>query len=158
MPYIFANNAGLVTSVGLDSGVPGIISVTNSDNSKLEQLQAVIITSIGIGQAVNIQFMPSLDQVLYIYAFGDRPGNVSISGIAFDRTCQAKESPGTGILNVLDYYDTSRASVESKIMTVSIGDGKRTLQGFLVKMDSNLADPSIRSFSFTYEIVMVPRG
>lgn len=151
MPLIFANKVGTVSAVDMP-GLPALLTVKGPGGNLTGQ-STVVVTSIGVSQNVNIQFMPSLQSVLYIYSFGDRQGEIKVSGVAFDRNCDSEES-NAGVNFALSYYDDNRAVTEGKIMTVIIGN--KTLQGFLTGMNIQTADTVYRTHSFSYTIATVP--
>ena len=84
---LFDNSPGLVRVMQLASGsAPGLISVRGKSGTLTGQ-NSVIVQSIGVSQEVQAQFMVSLQKLVYIYCFGDRPGQITVTGLAFDSFC-----------------------------------------------------------------------
>lgn len=167
---LFQSRPGLVQVIALgEEGLPAAITVTGDGN--LAQQEGVIITGIGVSQQVNTQFMSSLQKILYIYSFGDRPGRVTINGLTFDRTCQTegRRSVGpsnlrtrqterrrsVGPSNLLQYYDRNRAIAENRLMKVQIG--QHTIQGYMNEMNLNTSSPEFHMMSFSLTLITVPK-
>ena len=117
--------------------------------------KSVIVTGIGYDQSVNIQFMPTLRKLVYVYAFGDRMGQISISGIAFDTTCTNNGSGGIGIDRLMRYYDKNRAVNEGRVVTVSIGSS--AIRGFLINMSLRTISTEFKTTGFTMNLATLPR-
>lgn len=137
------------------SALPGVLSVTGPGGT-FDSMRAVIITGMGVDQAVNVQFMPSLEKLIYVYSFGDRMGAITLHGLAFDRLCRKSSHAYQGMRELLEYYDESRAITEDRIIKVLIG-GKYRFQGFLVSMATNTQSAEMRLNSFTMKIATLPR-
>jgi hypothetical protein len=153
MTKIFTAQPGQVHVVDLGGGAPGVLSVTG-EGGRLSRQEGVIITSIGVGQQVNAQFTPSLEKVIYVYSFGDRMGQITVNGVAFDKTCRDKRGY-LGARSIFSYYDKSRAVEEDRIMKVSIGG--KTFQGYLTSMDLRTSSPELKLMGFTLSIVTIPK-
>lgn len=149
---IFKTQPGLVQAIDLGGGAPGVLSI-KGPGGELTRKEEVIVTSIGVGQQVNIQFAPSLQKVIYVYSFGDRIGQVAINGVAFDKTCN-KRSGYVGAKTILDYYEDSRAIDEGRIIKISLGG--RTFQGYLTAMDLRTSSPELKLMGFTLTVIIVP--
>lgn len=93
----------------------------------------------------NYQFLHSLDQFIYYYNFGDRVGQLTVSGFGFmGRTCEpggllARESSVCGIL---DFYMNNRQSKIKK--AVKVGTDKcGTFWSFLTGMRLEITSGSL---------------
>lgn len=151
---LFQSRPGLVQVVDLgDRGITAALTVTGRGN--LAQQEGVIITGVGVSQQVNTQFMSSLQKVLYIYSFGDRPGRVTLDGLAFDRTCDTETVRGVGAKSLLEYYDNNRAIAEDRLMKVQIG--QYTIQGYLNEMNLSTSSPEFHMMGFSLTLVTVPK-
>ena len=147
-------NTGRVQIVDLGVGsAPGILSVSGR-GGKVSRQSGVIITSIGVDQSVNAQFMASLQKVIYVYSFGDRMGAIRVNGICFDRICGAN-THNQGTRNILDYYDDNRAIDESRIMKILIG--KYSMQGYLVSLNLNTSSAEFKTTGFALKIITIPK-
>jgi len=83
----------------------------------------------------NYQFLHSLDQFIYYYNFGDRVGELTVSGIGFvGGTCSLPGPDGNGdICGIYDLYLNKRQSVMKKAMPIG-ADKCGTLWAFLTGM------------------------
>jgi len=82
-----------------------------------------IITDFSLDLATNHQFLHALDHRIYLYPFGDRVGELVLTGIGFSSGhCEGK-SVVTGKESVnesLDYYLTHRLSTKKGLTPISI--------------------------------------
>lgn len=156
MSKLFQTRPGVVRVVDLGiSAAPGML-VVSGDSGKLSQQTGVIITSIGVDQHVNAQFVASLQKVIYVYSFGDRMGAVRVNGMLFDTLCDHVTGlRSQGARNLLEYYDSNRAVDEKRLMKVLIGG--YSLQGFLVASQISTASTEFKTMNFSLEIVTVPK-
>ena len=66
-----------------------------------------IITNIQVASQGNFQFLHTLGGNIFVYVFGDRIGQLSMSGLSFESTCE--EPGGTiGIERVFAYYNANQ--------------------------------------------------
>ena len=112
-----------------------------------------IITGIATSQAVNGQFSPTMLNLIYAYFFGDRMGEILISGLSFPATCGTPNFGG-GIRSVLGYYNTYRASRSGLPISVAIGNAG--LSGFVMGMGLNIVNPETQITQFVYRIMNLP--
>lgn len=147
MSEILACRRGLVISMEGCQGIPGRIEIDG-----FEPL-AAIIDAPSIDQSVNVQFMQSLGQPVYVYVFGDNMGGVVISGTCFAGLCTDESK--NGIKEVIDYYEDFRASQNPDLITVTYGAA--SLSGFLTKMALRPKDPLYMLTSFEFTINTIPK-
>lgn len=135
------------------------ISVDNFSAAGL----AVPITGFTLDLGTNHQFLHTLDQFIYLYAFGDRIGELVLSGIAFAGTC-AKDMGGNRIEkelapnNVLSYYaqnSVSRADGPEPTF-ITIGDAGNVILGFLTGVRLDMPNPTmpIVQWALRYSVVL----
>ena len=103
--------------------------------------QAAIIVAPRIDQAVDIQFQTSLKEAVYAYVFGDKMGNVTLSGIAFAGRCNNEEA--SGLKDLFDYYKF----------------GPEAMSGFLLSLNMSAlqADARDLAMSFTMALATLPK-
>ena len=159
---LFDTKPGLVRIAQLTSGsAPALISVIptrSGHGGDLATYNSVIIQSIGLSQEVHAQFMSSLQKVVYIYCFGDKPGQIIVSGLAFNDYCIGpNENPAqmVGPNTLMGYYDSNRAVEEENIIKVLIG--RESFQGYLISMNMQTANIEQRTFQFSLTIWTVPK-
>ena len=152
---IFMSTAGTVAVIASDKAVPGRITVKGFPPAGSGQ-SSVLISGVEYRQNTNQQFQSSLDGSVYVYVFGDRMGEINVSGIAFKGLCKAGEQNGMGAL--LEYYKTSRASANPNPIIVNAAG--QTIAGFLVSIvvkDNVLANEPMAAVSdFTLGISALP--
>jgi hypothetical protein len=115
---------------------------------------SAILTQVDTSQQVNVQFMPTLADLVYVYSFGDRMGEVTIQGLSFLASCS--QGSYQGIEGVFKYYDDNRAVKENRIITVTIGK-KTTIRGYLTEMRTSQSNTEMRMTNFTLRIAAMPR-
>ena len=114
---------------------------------------AALIDAPSISQEVNVQFQPSLGGPVYVYVFGDKMGNISISGTAFAGLCDSPTN--SGVKEVIDFYNSNRASERSEVVTVTYGS--EAFEGFLTRMELRPRDPLYMLTSFSLVIHTLPK-
>lgn len=115
----------------------------------------VIVTKIGYNQSINIQFMPTLKKLVYVYSFGDRLGDIIVSGLAFDTSCFSDDT-GWGARSLFDYYMETRAVKENQRVRISLAG--QPISGFLVGMSLDLSNTEYRTMNFSLNIKALPQG
>lgn len=114
-------------------------------------LPGVIITAVNYTQQTNTQFQQSLDNVIYVYSFGDQMGNVSIGGLAFPRQC---DNTVNGITELIEFYRDNRVS--RNVERVRVTFANEVIEGFLVSLAITTADVSSGVHSFQMLLRTVP--
>lgn len=111
-----------------------------------------IITQIKVVAQGGVQFMHTLRDFIYIYVFGERIGQMTISGLSFFISCD--ETPCHGLEYVNQYYLDNRVSERATPLTVVLGCGTPFF-GFLVGMslDLNNAEDLIGQFSLDLRVI-----
>ena len=111
----------------------------------------VIITSLNLGQRTNTQFQQSLENIIYVYSFGDLMGDLQISGIAFPRRCVDDKN---GIQELMKFYKENRVS--RAVNHVQITFANEVIRGFLVGLSMNTLDVSSGAHNFTLLLKTIP--
>jgi hypothetical protein len=148
MAEILACRRGLVTSMRGCGGQPGKLRL----DPNFEPL-AALVDAPSMRQATNVQFQPSLGGPVYVYVFGDLMGDTTITGTAFAGLCDNPSN--SGIKEVIDYYESNRASVRKETITVTYGSN--SLTGFLTQMALSPRDPLYMLTSFSLTIRTLPK-
>lgn len=110
-----------------------------------------IITKISYQQQTNSQFQQSLDNIIYVYSFGDKMGNIAINGMAFPRVCSGNQN---GITEVLNFYRQYRIS--STVSAVRVTFANEVINGFLVGMSLQTVDTSSGVHAFSLLLRTIP--
>ena len=81
-----------------------------------------IVTSIGIQEQGGYQFLHTLTDFIYLYVFNERVGEVTFSGLAFAGTCDSPDNSGTGMVNLLKFYEKNRITSRKPRLIITFGD------------------------------------
>lgn len=110
-----------------------------------------IITQGAIVEQGNYQFLHTLNETIYAYVFGDRIGELRISGICFAHPCNASLS---GMKQIIDNYRAKRIAQSGGPVQVSFGEVD--YKGFLVGMNLDIADPERNLGQWTFSFNTFP--
>lgn len=157
MPTVFVTRPGF--AIRLPEDIPSAMLLTvggaggNLATSNVGSFAThkSVITELAIQQQGNYQFLHSLQDLIYVYVFGERIGEIRIAGLSFAGTCAGGvASPGmTGIEHILQYYDQSRISATGQPYQIVIGaTGQGRARGFLVDINVHVDRPEARLARF----------
>lgn len=129
---IFGNSEGKVVAIssGHGAGV-ALIKVGGMPAT------AAIITGVGFGQGSNVQFMHTLKNKIYVYAFGERMGEIEVSGLFFYDGCTLGKNQGK---QLVDYYKANSVSKKAEPVTITLFGA--TIRGFLREISVKGQDPA----------------
>lgn len=111
----------------------------------------------------NYQFLHALDEFIYYYNFGDRVGEMTVSGFGFmgGETCNNTSSPGSGsVCGILDFYLENRQSKKRQAIPVGpndCGDFWAFLTGMRLEVSSGSAGVPIGQWSLRFHVIP-PKG
>ena len=115
-----------------------------------------IVTHIGVQSSGNYQFLHTLKEYIYVYVFGERIGDIAISGLLFAENCSdvadatAPVNSGSGFEQLAAYYNSHRIAVRGAPITFMVGvSGSAIYQGFLVSQRLEIMDPQSQLGQFT---------
>ena len=150
---IFSKAAGQVQSLP-DQTLPANVSLRLEGWGGFTGFKS-IITRVTVAAKGNYQFLHTLGGQVFIYVFGDRIGQLSVTGVAFDSTCG--DPAGTlGIEHVLNYFSANRMANRKTPIKLTIG-ATTTLQAYLLDTMADVADTKARLWQFTLVMALVPR-
>ena len=119
-----------------------------------------IITGMSLELSGNYQFLHTVNDFIYFYSFGDRVGQLSVSGIGFVRPCDGGSTKGE-IMQLYDYYTTKRASKRGgKALKVTLGTvgSIKTFHGFLTGMRLDVTDGTLGTIGYwTLRFNVIPQ-
>lgn len=155
MPSVFTPCAGVVEVTLPDCATDTFFTI-KVDGEEIEG----IITAVEIELSGNYQFLHTVNNFIYFYAFGDRVGVVNITGIGFVKTCDSFTNKGE-LLSMYDYYMKKRAAANGKksaTLTISSQTGgSKTFRGFLtgMRMDIKASDTlgSVGYWGLRFEVI-----
>lgn len=151
---VFSNNPGRVL-VLTDPAVPSRFSFTLEGWSGFETLQA-IITRVTVAKQGNYQFLHSLGGTIYVYAFGDRIGQITVAGVAFERSCSEAATGLVGVENVQQYYEQHRLAGRELPLKLTIGVAT-TFVAYLVGLATDVADEKNGLWQFAMQLALIPQ-
>lgn len=109
-----------------------------------------IITGMTLELSGNYQFLHTISDLVYFYAFGDRVGTLNLTGLCFAAKCAGLNKGG--LLDAYQYYLDNRATKRGGkpiTITISAGAGQSTtLTGFLTGMRLDVADSQMGTVGY----------
>lgn len=155
MPIIFNDQSNnLVRSVKLQS-MPRTLGV-RVDGTLLFDIG--FVASVSYGLSGNYQFLHTVNNFIYLYAFGDRISTINISGLAAIKSCGPQ--PNKKIQEIYDFYLTNRVGKKKNAMRIVVsGDASLRFFGYLTGMtlDIKSSEPygSIGFWNMRFEAVIL---
>jgi hypothetical protein len=151
---VFMPSEGGITVLPKSGSLPGSIKLVGSSLSS-----KVIFTGFGYAQSGHAQFQPSLRNALYVTSFGDKPGQIELSGMAFSydatRNCNAPNRvSGSGAEELLDYYRDKRLAAKGEAVEVKVG--AKPVRGFLMACRVENRDAKTMAYQFSLSLLTVP--
>lgn len=156
MPNIFGSASGRIALVNSDDGtIPlGLICGDLKDTVGFKG----ILTGLSLSGQSGYQVMHTLRQYIYVYTFGERIGEIVISGLAVVADCgdiPDLNSP-TGLARVFNWYERNRISAIGRPISITCTP-TLVLNGFLVNFKYQVVDPSISLGQFALSFFYPPR-
>jgi hypothetical protein len=145
MGSIFISQPGQVAIIRGANTLPGSISIQSNGQQFSDK---VIITGFNYGQASHVQFQQSLLNAIYLWSFGEKMGQVRISGLCFSDTCS--NTAGSGVEEVLKYYGDARVSNGHPRVTVLVG--AKPIYGYLI--GCQIASVSVEQMTYGFDLVI----
>jgi hypothetical protein len=105
--------------------------------------QSFIVTGVALEMVGNYQFLHTVNDFVYFYAFGDRVGTLRVSGVSFIKNCLEVEKRGARFIEPYNYYMANRAAQRggrAVTITLATPDKEITFYGFLVGIRMEAAD------------------
>jgi len=165
MSLILTSRHGYVTVLE-DPGVPGVICLdypkTIATWPAFEDIKC-IITRVQLQLPENFQFQHAVGGQIYLYTFGSRIGEVTVTGLAFGQACadgpqcgaQGAAVESHGIDELVVFYKSRRVSVSSSAIVVALG--KNTcFNGYMVGLFTDVLDPKIDLYQFSMRLHVDP--
>lgn len=118
----------------------------------------VPLTGFALDLSTNHQFLHSLDEFIYVFAFGDRVGELTLSGITFTGKCPNTTSGEPK--DIYSYYLQNRVSKTLKPTKITVSGGQTTLLGFLTGMRMEIPNPSlpVMQWVLRYHVIIDSRS
>ena len=120
--------------------------------------EQALITGMTLELSGNYQFLHTLNDLIYFYAFGDRVGTLNLTGIGFVVPCSNVKKGS--VLKIYDYYKKNRAAKsggEAISIVLTSRDGKIQLWGFLTGMRIDVTDSQMGTVGYwTLRFEVIP--
>jgi hypothetical protein len=165
MPMIFTRAGGSLAEdsnrgrVSLLEGAPGAFQMADwrTGGGNLTTFKS-LITDVGIQERGNYQFLHTLGNDIYLYIFGDRIGEFSVSGVSFwsvstGRGCD-NNPMDLGITRVITWYRENRVVAREQPIIATLGT--RSFQLYLVGLRASVSNLNQRMFQFSMDLAMLP--
>jgi hypothetical protein len=149
-----------------------IFNITYSSGTGYNNSLSVPVTGFSLEQQGNFQFVHTLSDFIYFYVFGDRVGQLTVSGIGFVKPACYRgtvppyrdSAPGAGqrsICSLYSWYKEHRAASKSndyKAMAITLGNGDcDTFWAFLTGMRMEISRPEIPVAQWMLRFSVIPR-
>ncbi len=170
---IFSAQAGRVTAIEgdvtpllLELGDDPVGEEPNSNWGGYNEFRS-IITGFGVMQQGGYQFLHTLRDFIYVYVFGERIGQLTIEGLAFNSTCDHPadvldpDSPDFGAQYhglewVQSYYLENRITARPDPITIVLGLDT-PFYGFLTSLKFEVMDtpdkPFLGHFAMGFHVI-----
>jgi hypothetical protein len=112
----------------------------------------VPVTGVSIDLGTNHQFLHTLDEFIYVYSFGDRIGQMTISGISFT---ECSTTAGGSPINVYNYYMKNRLAKTLKPTKLQLA-GSTVALGFLTGLKMEIPNPTypIMQWALQFNVIL----
>lgn len=105
-----------------------------------------LLTGVSVGLSGNYQFLHTVSNFIYLYAFGDRISVLNLTGMGFIKTCGGAQK--TQLQKIYNFYKRNRVAKKTSPMNIVItgtggGSGNFKFIGYLTGMNIDLkqSDP-----------------
>ena len=157
MPAIFEGCPGRVVAVGVPVTNCQISMISVKDDANNDVLtylrDTVVLTRVTVNQSANVQFLHTIGNRVYVYAFGDRMGQITLSGLAFIASCD-NDLTSHSAKNVLDWYRLNKASTRANPITVTVFDV--AFQAFVLALNTDVVEPATKLVQWTLTLATLP--
>jgi hypothetical protein len=139
---------------GVQGVLPPIVGVT--PDAVDFQSRKSIITRMTVGQETNHQFLHTLGGDIFIYVFGDRVGQMTISGMCFAFDCDRPGDREHGLEKMLEFYRQNKLSRRKEPVTVMVG--RTPVVGFIAGFNADVVDPKFNLVQYSLGLLVIPKA
>jgi hypothetical protein len=159
MKLIFDSVPGVIGAMVDGPGLPFSIAIGGTGRApafpSYSQIKA-ILTGFQYGGRSGLGVSHTLRDRIYVYVFGERMAEATITGVAFAGVCNTARNL-TGFDGVLAYYERLRVSAEGTPVRLILGPNS-VLGGFMYEFGFQLEDPQTGLGSFSFKFKSPPRN
>lgn len=157
MPVFFAATFGSTVAIQDSSVIQStfrpLISLAKSGLSFNECKS--FVTRVTISTQTNHQFLHSLGGDLYIYVFGDRVGELNISGMSVGSDCSNPGDTQHGIEKIYNFYATNKLSRRATPIGITLGQST-VFQAFLASFNADVYDHKANLIQYSLGLFLLP--
>ena len=114
---------------------------------------AAALTGVEAGLQAGVRFTNTLRQMVYAYTFGEKPAQLSLSGVLFSGNCQ-DPAGRHGLERMLGYYWAY--GLPRRGAPIAVVVGQVVLEAFLVGGRFGINDPQTGLGAFTLDLRFFP--
>ena len=156
MAFIFEDedrkeNSGRVVVLEQDDAMSG--SILDVDGWDGFGSFKAIFTRLEIAEMTNHQFLHTLGNRVYLYVFGDRIGQLALTGLAFYDNCTDNEK--IGVVHALEYYRANRLSKRADPIRITI-DPSTVFECYLQSFRAATVNTAQRMYQFHLDLALLP--
>jgi len=158
MPAVFTSAPGKVSVVSGNGLAPSALTISTGDlalTSSPSLVNNAIVTSISVEEAVNSQFMHSLNRTVHAYVFGDKVGRMVVGGMAFGGMCAygTDYDQKSGLARVQEIYRDNKMSSRARPIMLDVSGISYSC--FLTGANFGFVDPQGNVAQWTYTLSSV---
>lgn len=150
MAFLLNVKPGTFVMLKDPGSVPGGVYI---DGLRPDVTPNVAVTSISIRRGIQHQIQQTFNGVVHIHAFGERMGDLGLSGVLFRNSCRTHRY-GFGINQVVDYFNSNSLRLRDRPITVAVGT--QAARGFLVDISATMQESEISLGSFQLALKLLP--
>ena len=155
MAVIFAGAPGRVIVLD-DPAVQGLLpALVDVERGSLSfSARKTLITRIGLSTETNHQFEHMLGGEVYLYVFGDRIGQMVISGLAASANCDTPGDISHSVEKLLLWYGRNKLSARATPITVMVG--QTPIAGYLAGFQADVFDHKLNLIQYNLQMFVPP--
>jgi len=113
------------------------------DVDNINLLNNGLVTGVSIALSGNYQFLHTVNNFIYLYAFGDRISALNITGMGFIKTCTGVGAEKTQLQKVYDFYLSRRVAKRTNPLNIVLtgitgGNANFKFVGYLTGMNIDI--------------------
>ena len=109
----------------------------------------ILVTQVSRIEACSLQLQHTFGNTVYAYIFGDRIGELKLSGVCYATSCTVSGSLISGIDTLLSTYVSNKVSHRTSPIAITYG-GAKGLLGLLTGMTMEMTDPETQLMQWNF--------
>lgn len=148
MASVFTPCAGGVHKVVVNCNDGGAVFQLTFDGAPI----GLPVTGFALELQGNYQFLHTVNDFIYLYVFGDRIGELVVTGMGFYANGCGDES---SICKILDYYMTNRVAKHKQAIAIKLGTCK-TFLSFLtgMRLEASKPETSVAQWVLRFNVLV----